>query len=76
MPTKKCPIRNPHIEEDDLHWDSKDEAECFLESEGVRYKITIEAFKRISVFSTPSREKLAEWVFRQDRQRVNVPTLM
>lgn len=75
MSTKHCPIQNPNIEEFDLCWDLRDEAACFLESEGIRYRIRIEAFKRLSIFSDPDRKKLADWVLKQHNQGRNVPII-
>ena len=75
MPTKNCPIRNHHIEEHDLNWDLEDKAECLLKPEGIRYKITIEAFKRISAFSPLVKERLADWVSKQHNHGTLVPTV-
>ena len=75
MSVKHCPIRNPNIEESDLLWDLCDKAECYLEPEGVAYKITVEAFKRIASYSTHGREKLTEWVLKQHSQGKNVPEI-
>lgn len=75
MSVKHCPIRNPNIEESDLLWDLCDKAQCYLEPEGVAYKITIEAFKRIASYSTHGREKLTEWVLKQHRLGEPAPTM-
>jgi len=75
MPTRKCPIRNPNIEEGDLHWGLNDVAECSLSPERVGYKITIEAFHRIGIFPPPARERLADWVSKQHNQSKSLPTI-
>ena len=63
------------MKESDLHWNLSDIAECSLEPEGVRYDLTVEAFRRMAAFSSPKREKLIDWILTQVSQGNNVPSV-
>ena len=60
-----CPVRNSYLQEKDLSWDLSDVSVCSLDQVDAEYRITVEAFYRISTLLPPSRSKLANWVLKQ-----------
>ena len=70
-----CPIRNSNLQERDLSWDLSDVAVCSLDQVGSEYRITVEAFYRISTLLPPSRSRLASWVLKQHVEGYKSPLI-
>ena len=75
MPITECLIWKPSVDEDEIPWDLSDMAEVLSERAGGRYRMSIEAFRRVRGMEDSEKARLTTWLVDQRSLGITIPVI-